>query len=377
MRRPNEVFKNGLLFLLVTLICFIVFEALLRYSLFGDSSWASVFRSPLLLVDSLDDNGRRFRLRWKLEELEKHPEMLTQSSFDSLLGWVLPRKTKDNPLQIITDVPYETETIVNEPAVLFFGDSFVEGRTDFPHRIPNLLDSTIKDAVVLNFGVSGYGVDQTYLRMKRVLPLFHDVKLVIFGILYGNINRCSMRVRELPKPYFEFKGDSLVLKGIPIPSDRSLWYELYPPDFNRIYTVQLIQGLFRWITTRYWVYSRFFFLHPTERDTRKNERKKLYRGLIELTLREANSQGVNVLFVLFPHRYHIIKTGWYETYSYAMFSELNADFLDMRIPMKRYMDENAYSYWDLYTLNAHPNEKENEVIAHYIRKHLNEQYNIK
>ena len=56
---------------------------------------------------------------------------------------------------------------------------------------------------VINGGVFGYGVDQTYLRMLQLVEI-STPDLIIFSFIKADIGRCNFSERlSIPKPYFE------------------------------------------------------------------------------------------------------------------------------------------------------------------------------
>jgi hypothetical protein len=70
---------------------------------------------------------------------------------------------------------------------------------------------------VINGGVLGYGMDQTFLRARRLLNE-DRYSIVILSFISDDIRRCQMSVEfGGAKPYFDFKDGRLALKNVPVP----------------------------------------------------------------------------------------------------------------------------------------------------------------
>ena len=104
-----------------------------------------------------------------------------------------------------------------ERPLLAVGDSFVFGAdSQDAETWPAQLERRL-GAHVLNGGVSGYGVDQTYLRAvalcRRLRP-----RVLLVGVAPDDVRRCGLSVRGEPKPWFEPQANGgLVLRGDPVP----------------------------------------------------------------------------------------------------------------------------------------------------------------
>jgi hypothetical protein len=64
--------------------------------------------------------------------------------------------------------------------------------------------------------VSGYGIDQAFLRARRLLSRY-PISTVIFGFIPDDIRRCRTSVGwYAAKPYFDFKDGRLTLENVPV-----------------------------------------------------------------------------------------------------------------------------------------------------------------
>ena len=193
---------------------FITAEFTFRGLLFSKLPFMEGFREPGFYADwySSDD-------AWKLHYLfghwsgPRHP--------DPLLGWVKPGVhigTYDNDAAKI---------LGSKRPVLLYGDSFAEGfDSQFIEDHKTFPDS----CGIINYGVSGYGVDQIYLLYKNSVEQYKN-PVVIISILDEDVDRSFLTVRDGPKPYFKMdNGGPLQLCGVPVSSDPEDFFLTHPPE---------------------------------------------------------------------------------------------------------------------------------------------------
>ena len=156
--------------------------------------------------------------------------------FDNELGWTPKQGNHQNKVWNTTVTILEdgirsngnTINPENKETILVVGDSFAFGdqvsdEETWPARLEELADTK-----VINGGVFGYGVDQTYLRMRSLASKYRP-NIIIFGLIPTDIYRCELSVRtSAPKPYFDISDSGeLVLMNkhlVPINSPSSLDY---------------------------------------------------------------------------------------------------------------------------------------------------------
>jgi hypothetical protein len=161
-RKRPVVVNCNLVLMSLLIVTPIVGELFIRSAIYLD---VELFRQPPLYGGWLDDD-----VHWKLRyQWGKSGEELEGGGFvtDPVLGWA-PEKSSQNPLGILAGEPYEPDFGAN--TVLFFGDSYVYGMSSTPidQRVPQQLDRLLSDYTVYNYGVVGYGVDQIFLRFRRI-----------------------------------------------------------------------------------------------------------------------------------------------------------------------------------------------------------------
>ena len=155
------------------------------------------------------------------------------SEFDKTLGWIPkkgshPKNIWNTAVTILDDgirsngkQKYE-ET---NGTILAVGDSFTFGdQVSDRETWPAFLE-TMARTKVINGGVFGYGIDQSYLRMQTLIPKYRP-EIVIFSFVSEDIKRCNLSERSVPKPYCELsnRGDLILMKEhlsppIPVPLD--------------------------------------------------------------------------------------------------------------------------------------------------------------
>jgi hypothetical protein len=92
-----------------------------------------------------------------------------------------------------------------------FGDQVRDSET-WPAQLEKLSGKR-----VINGGVDGYGVDQIFLRARRLLSRYR-FSTVIFSFIPDDIRRSQMSVMfATAKPYFGFKDGRLTLENVPVP----------------------------------------------------------------------------------------------------------------------------------------------------------------
>lgn len=104
-----------------------------------------------------------------------------------------------------------------------FGDQVDDGDT-WPAQLELLLGQPVK-----NGGVFGYSLAQSVLRGEQLMDRFRPATLVV-SLIADDLLRSSYSRRYTNLPWFDFDGDGLSLKGVPIdhhtrPVDPSAWWK--------------------------------------------------------------------------------------------------------------------------------------------------------
>lgn len=98
-------------------------------------------------------------------------------------------------------------TDFSKPRILIVGDSTLMGdglsfEDTFGYKLQQKLNDTYQ---VLNFAVQGYGMDQIYVRLKKLLPIYKP-RYVIVDVIEDHENRNINRDRRALYPCMTFSG---------------------------------------------------------------------------------------------------------------------------------------------------------------------------
>ncbi len=220
---------NLLLILFSSVIALVFCEFVFRAFIFSDISLLKNLKDPGKYASIYTDDY------WKLyyafdgghpPPKDPHP----------LLGW----KTIFDP---VTYVHRDLPASEGKSKVLLFGDSFAQC-IDTVLCFEDLMnaDTTFnKNHYLLNYGVGGYGVDQIYLLCSLTVNQFRDAFIVV-SILPTDMDRSVLTVRTGQKPWFELSSGKLELKGVPIESVPSEFFEKNPPEIKSYMYARLMHS---------------------------------------------------------------------------------------------------------------------------------------
>src|SRR4030081_1999509 len=145
-------------------------------------------------------------------------------TYDAELGWVPKQGQFDGWGTALTILEKEIRSNgrgevwdgTDDP-ILAVGDSYTFGdQVSDSETWPAQLEK-LSGRRVINGGVDGYGVDQIFLRARRLLSRYR-FSTVIFSFIPDDIRRCQMSVMwSEAKPYFDFWDGRLTLENVPIP----------------------------------------------------------------------------------------------------------------------------------------------------------------
>ena len=185
-------------------------------------------------------------------------------------------------------------TLAGRRPVLLFGDSFAHCLTPEDECFQGLLERSELGAryALANYGVGGYGVDQTYLLMRRALDLW-DEPVVIFSLyLDGDLDRAGLEFREWPKPRLRIRAGELTPERERLPGGAEYMQREFPPRTS-----------WAW---RLLVHSDLLPESWRERIGLRRRREQRVRAVCALILEEAarelHRRELPFLFVLFHSR---------------------------------------------------------------------------
>lgn len=118
------------------------------------------------------------------------------------------------------DYPLLPAAGVRRIAVL--GDSFTFGdEVNDDQSLPYYLGRFFDSAEVLNFGVSGYGLDQMVLRLEEEVFSYHPTHVLLVIAIPPDLARALISEYNHPKPAFSIKNGTLTVSNSPVPTQLS------------------------------------------------------------------------------------------------------------------------------------------------------------
>lgn len=197
--------KTLLVLLLWVVLPVLCAEGLLRLLLFRVDAVEGLRRPGLYASYYWDEEYWKLRLRFEPRgpSWKSHP----------LLGWF----TRGNMLSLRHAA---ADRVADRRPVLLYGDSFA-GCFGLDECFEDRLNASRpfgERCYLLNYAVSGYGLDQIYLLMDRTVDLYED-PLVVFSVTTIDLARSTLALRERPKPWFELDDGELRLAGVPVETD--------------------------------------------------------------------------------------------------------------------------------------------------------------
>jgi hypothetical protein len=146
--------------------------------------------------------------------------------YDEKLGWFpVKNRYKMNASRFV-EVEHnsrgfrDSEHIVGtHPRIVFLGDSFVWGYdVEKQERFTEKLAAKFANLSIYNLGVSGYGTDQEFLLLTQHYDFYKpNIVFLVFSDTDQYENSHNNANGKYFKPYFIANGDSLTLKGVPVP----------------------------------------------------------------------------------------------------------------------------------------------------------------
>lgn len=318
-----------------------------------------------------------------LAKMQQRPPYLIP---DTTLGWtVAPARKSENGLYLSSAEGLRSAVQGSSLAggattcrIALVGDSFTFGESvAFEDTWGFQLDRDLKGRCqVLNFGVSGYGIDQMYLRYLQDVRSWHP-DLVLFGIVSDDLRRTVSTYGFLifpdgrfpfNKPRFVLNGDRLEVINRPLqPPDAAfahrsihdlpfinydVGYE--KTEWNRPgWGVVEHSYIFRLLTTIY-------PLHKLPRpETSNAETGSLNRALLLKARQAIVDDGARTLFILFPTEGDF-REGAGETPGLTILKSLDMPHVDLTPCMKASGATDLFNAADLY---GHYSPKGNRQAA--------------
>ncbi len=192
----------------------IVINVLVLFALFAPLELASRVYGYFFVAEEQAFKWRNYSVLENVNLIEGH---LYPAVREPLLGFLpKPGRYDDWKGETLTILENGTRSNGSMPTdqsvtVLAVGDSFTFGdQVSDDQTWPAVLERKMSRGVI-NAGVFGYGIDQTYLLAQRLVPQITP-ELLIVGMIPDNIRRVELRARTgIAKPTFHLDGEDLIL----------------------------------------------------------------------------------------------------------------------------------------------------------------------
>ncbi|MEI7818147.1 MAG: SGNH/GDSL hydrolase family protein [Desulfuromonadales bacterium] len=191
----------------------------------------------LLLVVSLAE----ITLRFKYRNIENITGITDWKDFDNGVytyfgdiyhptrGWTsrpgyhsnisLPYKVSINSQGLRANHDYTLLPAAGTKRLAILGDSFTFGdEVNDDQTLPYYLNHFLDATEVLNFGESGYGLDQMVLRLEEEVFLYHPTHILLVIAIPPDLARAVITEYVHPKPAFAIKNGVLALVNSPVPT---------------------------------------------------------------------------------------------------------------------------------------------------------------
>lgn len=256
---------------------------------------------------------------------------------------------------MLTGDRYTTPTGTN---ILFYGDSFVAHGKPMADKLPQQLDRLLPEHSIYNYGVSGFGLDQIYLRFKHSHHHF-DKPFIIIGVMTADIHRCILQYRNRPMPYFVIEQNVLKLKGVPVEQTRESYLRKYPLGIRSYFGATLVR-IVRYLgaggVSEYSTYK-------------KTPKEQINSKIIEQIVDETRKEKLNVLFVVFVQA---IGGGWRKIFLIDEINRWGLPYIDTETVLLQAMPSSGNFQRLYYDETGHHNTLANSIIADAIANRFEE-----
>lgn len=398
----RKIYLNLLICICTILICFIFGEIGIRLIGFYD-------RDGNFFVFSRNLKPLRLPIKTTKEKFENN--LFSPSScimHDSFLGWMpRPNSISSNELYKYNSFGVRSapaEYLINPKKnmlrIAIFGNSFTHGdevkfENTWGYYLENNLKKTGIDTEVLNFGVGGYGIDQAFLRWKKLGRKFSP-NILILGFNLESVRRNVNIIRAIyylktgvpfSKPRFIIEGNHLKLINVPtllpekmieVMENIQKWdlvkYEYFfnPKDYQSqiLLKSKLISFIFSFISVNRFNYQkkerRFYSL--------KEEPAQLTIEIIHAFKKNVESKGIKFYIVHLPRRSDLINYLRKEKFIYSEFLKKIKENTCAILPENDMNKEAKNSSIDiLFEKGGHYSQRANEIVAGAIAKFIMEE----
>lgn len=351
----------NLMLLFVSLfICFIITEISLRILLFGNISFLNDIpilakqRDPSLYADSNSEDDF-FNLAFNLNR-KSNQGSCKRRKIHPLLGKI-GNFSPDDYLH------NNTKFISSRRPILLYGDSFAHGAGNeaFYQDILNTDKEFSQNHYLLNYGVGGYGLDQTYLLFNKSVDLY-DNPFVVISLMTEDLDRSSLTHFAGPKPNFKIINNKLVLERPLIPDPHNCFLK-YPTQINSYIYRRILHSR----TAKLLLPNQFIsFLkgesHYMQKKITINEK------IILQIIKELKAKKLDYIFLIFHHGGNLYEDDWRDSFLKQILTENKISYIwSKKIILEHDEEINAPLF---IPGDGHPATAYNKLIAEEIKRHV-------
>ncbi|MBI1870494.1 MAG: SGNH/GDSL hydrolase family protein [Chlamydiae bacterium] len=258
--------------------------------------------------------------------------MFKVMQYDENLGWRMkPNISTQMDLVDVENIPVRSnslgfrdkEFVLEKPSgklrIVFLGDSFAWGFVREEERLTNLLAVQQGQWDILNFGIPGYGTDQSLLVWETLASKYKPDVVVLTIYKNDYVDNASVVNDGRQKPYFEWTDQNeLILKNVPV-DKKTFWengiFNQIAPPYQKFYPqpIQKRSRILHWLVKNSnlvrWIYTlsrahrpapavqAFFY---TDKNSLLDERTFLQERLLDRLVKRlaAEVRSTNAQFVV-------------------------------------------------------------------------------
>ena len=241
------------------------------------------------------------------------PGASSRNTYDRELGWK-PTPKPGNP----KGLPWP-RVMDERPKAWFFGDSFIAGVVAPEDSIPAQFEAARPERQALNYGVDGFGLDQTWLRYKRESATIPAGSPVFIGILSHDLDRSALSYFYAPKPVFQRMADGYRLSSPPAEKDIPATLATKPAPLWS-YAFAMLRSVAELVATGF---------DRSEVTCNATEKRAVNAYLMDAIIAEANKRGHVIRWILFDSFAAFYKpANWRYDFMKAALSQRGQIYLD-------------------------------------------------
>ena len=357
--------------MIAVVVTVVLLELGLRFLLFNGSGlaqqWGASLRDPANFAYRWTDEY------WKLHYLFADPETHRPTRHDSQVGWLHQR------IQEGTYDHFARGQVAGRRPVLLYGDSFaacVTPREDCWEGI--LSDSELNPShELLNYGVGGYGFDQTVLLFERSIDLWTDQKpVVVISLLVDvNLDRTALHFKGWPKPYLIVGENGELTQEEEVVHGSDPYLENHP--------VGIASYAWRYLVNGSGMLPDAWQAGLQGRDGIDDETRARSRALLEEVRDECEARDLEYFVLLFHGRRVLTPEGqgiedWHEPFLIGELERLQMPYVSSRPLLQAHAQESGQPVSDYFFTKGirrrHYTPLANRVVFEAIRAGIAREY---